>query len=214
MRRMAAKVSLEQAEHDLAALRATPTWRVVDLLPMIDPSVHTVSGEWSLAGPAIASNDGPRARVGIPYRPPAEYDFIIEFTRRQGEGGVAQVLRLPGGNACLWHIGAGQNTFCGFELVNGLPLDRSGFARRADDLLTNGRRYTSTVHVRRTGITAEINGTRAVRFTGNLSDLSLPPAWHMPNEGLGLGTDRSPTTFHSIRLIEVTGQGERLSDGR
>jgi hypothetical protein len=210
MRRMAAKVSLEQAEHDLAALRAAPTWHIVDLLPMIDPSAHAVSGEWSLAGLAIASNDGPRARIEIPYRPPDEYDFIIEFTRRQGEGGVAQVLRLPNGNACQWHIGAGQNTFCGLELVNGLPLDRNGFARRTEALLANGRRYTSVVHVRRTGVTAEINGARAVRFTGNPADLSLPPAWRMPDEGLGLGTDRSPTTFHAIRLIEITGQGEPL----
>lgn len=211
MRRMAAKVALAQAERDLAALRAAPAWRIVDLLPMIDPSVHTVSGEWSLAGLAIASGDGPRARLSIPYRPPEEYDFVVEFTRQQGEGGIAQVLRLPTGNACLWHIGAAQNTYCGLELVRGLPLDRNGFARRIEDLLLNGRRYTSVVHVRRAGVTAEINGQRAVRFTGNLADLSLPPAWRMPDDGLGLGTDRSPTVFHAIRLIEITGQGERLS---
>ena len=74
-----------QAAFLVTALAATGTAtaapREIDLLPYIDPKQDVVKGDWKITadGIAIETTEDP-AIVRLPYEPPEEYDFLMEFT--------------------------------------------------------------------------------------------------------------------------------------
>src|SRR5262249_31526637 len=90
--------------------RPVPSSAPLDLPALVDPSKDAKTGQWVRQGTAIVGsrtrpNDQSRhAVLELPYRPPEEYDFTIEFTRRGG-GGVSQYLALPDGRECEWVTG-------------------------------------------------------------------------------------------------------------
>ena len=59
--------------------------RTVDLIPLIDVDKDAVSGTWTLDHGAIVSDESDWARLRIPYEPPDEYDFRIEFIANFGQ---------------------------------------------------------------------------------------------------------------------------------
>ena len=77
--------------------------------------------------------------------------------------------------------------------------------------LDNGRRYTSVVQVRKTGIKTFLEGnlmlewkTGAGPATRNSRTAALPRNW------LGLGSVNSLTVFHKAELLEVSGKGKPI----
>ena len=58
----------------------------------------------------------------LPYRPPAEYDFAVEFTikgtDRSGQVGEVGQLCSVGDTTFLWSMGASENTVCRFWFVD------------------------------------------------------------------------------------------------
>jgi hypothetical protein len=99
------------------AVAAAP--RTVDLIPLIDADKDAVNGIWKSSDGAITSDNSQYARLRIPYEPPEEYDFQIEFIRSSGNECVAQMFRHSG-HSCMWNMGGDGNTICGFTLIEGL----------------------------------------------------------------------------------------------
>jgi hypothetical protein len=66
--------------------------RTIDLLKLIDPERDAVVGTWTIAKDGLVSDTTPKARLAIPYRPPEEYDFIIEVTMPGPQASVHQLL--------------------------------------------------------------------------------------------------------------------------
>lgn len=215
--RLKAKLALEDVDKLIAQIQpqipaTRPARRLIDLLRMVDLKKDVLSGSWRMEKVGLVSDASGYARLRIPYCPPDEYDFIIEFTRVEGVDAVTQVLSR-GRTGFSWNMGAHSNRVCGFELVNGRELRRSNLAIVAPAMVENGRRYRSVVQVRNDGIAAYVNGRLIGRHRTDYSDLAANPNWFVGEGCLGLGTYRSPTVFHVVQLIEMGGEG-RLLPGR
>src|SRR5205823_2592434 len=87
--------------------------RVVNLLPLVDANADAVIGAWKMADGALVSGNGDAARLQLPYQPPAEYDFVIEYTRQTGIGGIGQILAKSGTSFVFDHGRASADCFFG-----------------------------------------------------------------------------------------------------
>lgn len=173
--------------------------RKVDLLKLVDPSRDTIDGTWMFVNGQLKSNDALRARINIPYDPPREYDFVIEFTRNAGIDCVVQDFTNV--RQCAWMMGGWKGTINGFHLVN----DKTAQYNPGSDksfILENGQRHTSLVRVRRNYIEGVVDGKVLVHHETDGNNL-LSKEWSV-TAPLGLGTCQSPTTFHRAELIEVS----------
>jgi len=181
-----------------------PLKNAVDLLALIDPAKDAVAGRWSRDAAGLVSDGTPGGRIEIPYEPPAEYDFHVAFTRKEGAGDVNQVLWVQD-RACVWQMGAFANTVFGFGTVAGRTAGNNPTTVRRP--LETGRRYRSTVQVRRQGVQAFLDGQRVASWN-EPGSLGMDPVWTLPSLArLGLGTFESPTIFHAAVLAEISGKG-------
>jgi hypothetical protein len=195
---------------------------LVELLPRVDTGTDARHGAWTLDNGALRSdatgtlNPRPQsARLLLPYKPPAEYDFRIVFTRLEGSDAVVQVL-TSGTRHFSWNLGSLNNRLYGFGLVNGNFEDPRA-SRRTEAVLTNTHRYDSIVYVRKNkvrGIVRELpeGGLPVllydVTYDTDYTDLILWEGWRMPEPSqLGLATYGSPTLFHEIGVTEIGAKG-------
>lgn len=187
----------------------------VDLMRLIDADKDAIGGKWSLHNGTLVSDESVGARVRIPYEPPDEYDFQIEFVRVSGNNEVAQIFRYSG-QPCLWHMGGWNNKICGFSMLNGLAADNRENPTRfeAPAVLQNGRKYRSLVQVRKGSIVASINGTVVSKTSLDPSKFSVPDGWSVGADGIGVGSDKSQVQFTTIEVVEISGPGRRLAHAK
>jgi hypothetical protein len=180
--------------------------RVVDLLPMIDPQRDTARGTWTMKDGVLIS-DG-TATMRIPYEPPEEYDFRIEFTRLTGRDAVGQSLSTPS-STFTWLMASHGNRVCGFERINGQRANEVGNPTHliVDKVLENGRRYTSIVRVRKDGVVAEVEGRVLATYKGDFFEMT-EGALGVGKGALGFGAWDSKTAFHVVQVTEITGEGK------
>jgi len=182
----------------------------VNLLALVEPQRDAVFGAWQ-RNPAtreLLSDSSELARIEIPYQPPAEYDFEIQFTRVAGFEYVAQ-FAVQNGHQFAWLMGAFGNTMSGFEQVSRKGLRDHPNTIRAESCLTNGKRYSSVLQVRKDGLTVYLNGILLTFWKTDGSNLTLGEWTALRHKTtMGLSTYRSPTIFHAANLYPVTGQGK------
>jgi len=182
----------------------------VNLLAMVEPQKHAVHGAWvrnPLTG-ELLSDATEIARVEIPYQPPAEYDFEIQFTRVAGGDHVAQ-LAVQNGHQFAWVMGAYGNTMSGLEYFSGRGIDGHPNTIMAKACLTDGKRSSSVLQVRKDGLTVYLDGKLLTCWKTDGTNLTLGE-WRALRcrDTLGLSSFRSPTIFHAANLYPVTGQGK------
>lgn len=183
----------------------------IDLLDSIKPEDDLIerSGRWTLAQKMLISSVDTRDILEIPYRPPQEYDFTIEFARIRGNDGVIQMVSAAG-TSFSWVMDGYDHTF-GFENVRGAHANGVPSSVRTAGLV-NGRTYVSTVQVRKNGVRALLDGKLVVEIATNYNDLSSNATRRDPLR-LGLRTWNSETIFHSIKVTEISGVGTVTSHG-
>jgi serine/threonine protein kinase len=203
-----------------SAMAASETPQVHDLLPLVDPRLHALAGEWRrdadglTVAPGNASQSGQgNPRLQLPYRPPEEYDFEIEFTPLAGGSQLSQLLSIQG-RPLSWVMDAALQAGrkAGFEMIDGTGVvDRKDGTVLRPTLLTNGRRYRSRIQVRKESLTAFLDDQKLVEWgrsrealdrIGVNSDDALRDPRH-----LGLAALDRAVTFHRIEVREITGSG-------
>ena len=73
----------------------------------MDVHRDTIGGGWTVESAGGIKTDGkaePDSRLKIPYEPPEEYDFLIEFRHLKGRDMVFQVF--PVSDSTLWSMGS------------------------------------------------------------------------------------------------------------
>jgi hypothetical protein len=193
----------------IAASQIPAASRTVNLLKLIDPAQDTSTGIWQLRtgefAPELTSDASQHARLNIPFQPPVEYDFRVDFTRTAGDNCMTQIFTHQ--NPCCLVLFGWKGTVSGFQQINNQSADRNATGVRG--LATaSGQRHTSIVKVRKTFIEAWLDGNLLTRYDTDGADLTIKD-WKI-EAPLGLGTQLSPTTFHTIELTEITGQGRAL----
>lgn len=176
----------------------------VNLLSLIDPAQDAVHGKWSFnqAGELLVDEGSP-ARVRIPYHPADEYDLRIEFTRTSGNEANTQVL-VAGGRQFIFSLGSHKNTYAYFSSFDG----KFAGTVQKEAWLANGQRHRSVVQIRNGGAKTFLDGVIVSELTADYSTAALPTEWEMGDSAvLGIGSSSSPTTYHRIDLVEITGRG-------
>jgi hypothetical protein len=120
LRRELLEKRIQQASASPVARAVKPQvgHHVVNLLALIDPQKDAVGGNWTIENGCVVSGADARDVVRIPYSPPDEYDFHIQFKRNAGNDAVCQIL-THGGRDLLWVNGIDNNTVHGFSRVDG-----------------------------------------------------------------------------------------------
>jgi Leucine-rich repeat (LRR) protein len=191
-----------------APATADAGWQdAINLLPLIDPQKDAVDGTWTIQNGELCVASNKYARLQIPYQAPAEYDFRISFTRQSGRDSIWQIL-TGGGRQFDWNLAGGPGKCFGFEKIKEELAHLSPYSVPMDRNLENGRRYTSEVQVRRSGLKAFLDGRFITEWKTDYRDMSLPSMLVLPSARcLGIGTHQSPAIFHRIEVREVTGKG-------
>jgi serine/threonine-protein kinase len=173
--------------------------KVIDLMPLIDPAIHTVAGSWRFENGDLVSNDGKPATLQLPYTPPAEYDFRIEFTPTGDDNSVQQHLyKAP--YSFTWAMGTKHE--CGFEFVDNKHVWDSPF--KHGERLQTHQRYTALVRVRNGNAQAFINNKLVVNATTDYANFSKNPEFAQPDETrLGLGSYHAAVRFHKVEVVEI-----------
>jgi hypothetical protein len=188
-----------------------PSTRLIDLLPACEPRRGSVHGAWSVEERGLLSATG-LDLFELPYEPPEEYLFRVEFTRLKGNDCIGQ-LATKAGTAFTWTVGAQHGAFAGFDSINGKTTQLKENPSRvalAGKGLVSGRRYVSTVEVRNGRVRGWLDGRLLVDWPTDYHDLSaIERGKWSPRDvkRLGLCTWNSQSVFHRIEVLELTGEG-------
>ncbi|MEW4456373.1 serine/threonine-protein kinase [Bremerella sp. JC817] len=175
----------------------------IDLIARVDLSSDVVAGNWTVTPTGeLRVDHTPSARVMLPFTPPREYDFEVEFTRVEGDQSIALHF-VDGDGIASFDIDGWSENLGGIQNIDQIDIRRN--PTRIDNIqLINGRRYQAAVHVRRDHVDAFFDGEKRTTYHGDGSDLSLLPLWSLPENTLGLGAYDSDTVFHSVRIRPIS----------
>ena len=183
-------------------LSAEPEWQ--SLLPVIDLKQDVVVGDWKKTDRELTVAAAAGARISLPVAPQGEYDFRVSFTRNTGAHSVALIF-VHGGKQASFEIDAWGSHLGGIQNIGGQDLRRNA-TRKQQQQLTNRKKSTMLVEVRRDQIRALLDGELIATHKTTGSDLSLVDVWRMPKtKQLGIGVWQSAATIHSI---EIRSHGE------
>jgi hypothetical protein len=185
---------------------------VIDMMPLIDVPRDAVFGTWEKAEGALKCGSERFATLELPYHPPAEYDFRIVFSRVEGNDHVQQILAV-GGSRFAWEMGGWDNTNFGLGHIRHpnpkkTNTKSNATARPRAPALVNGRKYDSTVEIRRDRVRALLDGEVLCDYVADYRDFFVPQAWkRRDTRALGLASNSGITVFHTIEVVEVQGRG-------
>jgi serine/threonine protein kinase len=181
--------------------------RLVDLMPFIDPKQKSTRGFWMRHGSTLTSGVNQMSVIQINYEPPQEYNLHLVFTRNEGRE-ITQILPLANRNFCF-SIGDWTNASCSFPLHDDkLEGSDRAMTARSPNILVDGQKYSVVIYVRKGMVAASIDGKLVIEYPTDYSNLEAPGIWRAPDGKMGLGTDFCETTFHTIEIAEITGQGK------
>ena len=192
-----------------------PGGRTVELLPLINPALDAPPwgrDKWRMVdGELVAAAEG-GANMRVPYVPPAEYDYVVEFTRKGGPDSVGMIFPNPTKpESVRWIMGGTGNEHFGLTKVNGLTLgggiDNPTQIERTP-ALHDGRRYKAVVQVRKDRVRAYLDDEQLCDFPTDYANLSDPHP--IGASDLGLVTWGCAAVFHRVAVIEVEGEGKPL----
>jgi hypothetical protein len=174
----------------------------IDLMPLVRTD-WAVQGEWLLAAGALHVKAKEGARLVLPYRPPAEYDFEIAFARKSGRYSIAMIFPAGAGQA-TFEVDAWGMNLAGIQNIGSRTLqDRKEPVARLE--IANGTRHVMLLKVRSQEVQAYLDGKPVAKYHGDGSDLSLLPVWDLRDRSaLGLGAFDAMTTFYQIRIRPVS----------
>jgi hypothetical protein len=187
-----------------SAASTTTTANAINLLALIDPTKDAAEGKWTLDANTLTVAPGKYAVLQLPYIMPDEFDLRVTFTRTNDDGPV-EILLAAHKKAFGFALDVkGEARF--ERVANKIAKDNPTAVPIA---LTNGRKYTLTVQIRRDAIRALLDDKLLTQWKTDYKDLARYTLWKMPDEKrCGLGANGAKVTFHSVELIEITGKGK------
>lgn len=193
-------------------LNSTARWKnAINLLPSIDLAADTVSGTFASTPEGLVTGRSGVCALELPYRPPAEYDFRMSFTYKDGVGEFCQILS-KGGRSFEWILG-GNGNFFGFQVILGKNATQNPTSKRFR--LDKNRKYTSLVQVRNDGLKSYLEDVPISEWKTNYGDMGVWPHWKLRDDTrIGIGTNSTLGVIHSVEVLEVTGQGQLIRPAR
>ncbi len=183
--------------------------RTVNLLELPNPIHQVVAGRWELISGSLVVDDTRAARMNFPYKPPAEYDYIVTFVTTKPGGNIAFLLS-KGKVPFTWSLNT-RGHMARLEDIDGHSIINNPCLRRY--VVEPWKQYTAEIRVRKSGVTCLINGQVVQEeYKTDYSDLSRNEKWTMKHKRLlGIG---SYSGFMNIvleaKVREIAGHGKIL----
>ena len=195
---------------NLPPLTKIPGTDMCDLIALIDPKKDGGFRNWSIVNNELHCNDtGGLPRIDLPYQPPAEYDFIAQFSQPKLRNGISLIMPNPNGGSFFFYIGGGPfGAKAGSSY--GLAAKPKNFDNESLGLIQVNTKYTVTVQVRKKRVRAVLDGNELVNVQTDFRNLTTDGWRTLPNPSLLAVACDDPTVFHQVRVIEVTGVGKRM----
>jgi serine/threonine protein kinase len=177
----------------------------INLIRLANLHKDVVHGRWLVANKALDCNDGNFVpRIQFPYRPPAEYDFVVTFWQPGLRNGIALVMPNPNGGSFFWFLGNENGAGYGFF---GKP-NKEG---RQPGLIKAKSVHTTVVQVRKGSVRALVDGKELMRLETDFRDLTCDQWRSIHNSDFVAVACDDPTVFYYVRIVEVSGKGKKGS---
>jgi serine/threonine-protein kinase len=194
------------------AVNAPQRWKdMPNLLEHFDPSRLARNGDWEdVPNGGVRVGSRPAAWIAVPYRPPAEYDVRLEFTREDGSNGVGLLFPRPGDAAqetLFFALGGNNDAHVGLEAVNGEVIGGDNPSRIEANWIGDRKKHELVFSVRKTGARALLDGTSKWEFKTDWGNTSGLGPWKRPDDAagyIGLGAWSSSTTFHRLQVLPAS----------
>lgn len=182
---------------------------VSDLLSLVDLKRDALVGKWKSSAEGVELEPGnyPQARLDLPFTPPEEYDFEIEFTPTiERFENVFQCFTADG-RAVRWVI-QGQPRWAtpsyAFQPLDGKEVEASEANILLPKHLKKGQRYQSVVRVRKGSLQALLDGEVIISWTGDMRRFPerWPPPWETAKP-FGIGARDGGVIFHRAVIREI-----------
>jgi hypothetical protein len=195
-----------------SAPRAAPA-KEIDLLALANPKSCWMNGEWSMVDGRLESPKQYGARFELPYEPPSEYVLTLIVEPLDEPHGLLAGHCLGGERfVTLFNFTRAQSALSAIENVDGKNVGNETTIEAP--LFQKNRLSHILVAVRKTGVTADVDGRRILDWKGMASQLSLSDYWKTPNDrALFLGAYDCRYRFYRISLEPLSGEG-RAANGR
>jgi hypothetical protein len=175
----------------------------INLIPLARPRKDVVHGRWLVANKALHCNDGSFVpRIQFPYRPPAEYDFVVTFWQPELRNGISLVMPNPNGGSFFWFLGNEDGAGYGFHA----QPNKEG---RQPGLIQARSIHTTVVQVRKGSVRAFVDGKELMRLETDYRDLSCDDWRRIHNTDFVAVACDDPTVFYYVRIVEVSGKGKK-----
>lgn len=128
----------------------------------MNPAEHAVAGGWERRANQLFVPAAEGARLALPANASEEYDLRASFTRRTGVHSVGLVF-VANERQAVFEVDAWGRHLAGLQNVSGKTIQDND-TRRDNISLTNGRRYTITVQIRRNSVTGLLDDEKSVAW--------------------------------------------------
>ena len=183
----------------------------MDLLALADPVQDAVGDKaaWQFVkNSLVGAGKTPAALFQFPYRPPAEYDFAIEYSRISGGNDVIQIL-ARGDNEFQFVDGAGNSDTCWFGKFAGKQWNAG---EQTVPSLRRPGRHRCVVQVRDDAARVIIDGAEVPSLSTDYTGLGPFEEYALNDRTvLGIGCWQTTVAFDAVEVVEIKGQGEIVS---
>ncbi|MGB9688492.1 hypothetical protein [Thermogutta sp.] len=179
--------------------RLVESGRLINLLGLAVARRVSLQGTWQIGPKAIISAPEPVTQIIFHVIPPQEYDLVVDLQplplppppRGANQGQRSNPLLDIGRGAFAVGLTQGQHQFlavvdwtvpnqgvyCFLANCNGRGPDPANPTFQQVQAIRDQRLNTLVYSVRKTDVTVTANGVPIVRYTGDLSSLSMPQGW-------------------------------------
>ena len=185
----------------------------LDLLPLIDPKLDGVQGEFTRDGAGLRTPSGiPWARIMVPYAPPAEYDLMMVVERKENTNSLN--LALPWNKRQVSLViegkGPGIDDVSALDFIDGKEFFRNETTTKGPFLL-QGKSSTIVISVRKSSFGLVIDGRSIFTWKGDSGRIAEMPALKVPVKDLPvIGCYDSGFLISQLLLTPVSGTGTPL----
>lgn len=189
---------------------ASPADGAIDFLAVLDLSRDVLEGRWKRVPDGVRATGA--ARVRLPYRPPPEYDYRVEFTLLDSTFQIdaTALTCVAGGKSATFGVGFGHNAIHGFERVGGKMAFNTAERVLGANLLECNRRYVAEVRVRNAEVSGLLDGVRVAGFPNVPDTTDVISSWVVGPDALGLTSAGNDIVVHRISVREVRGHGRLI----
>jgi hypothetical protein len=179
----------------------------INLLRLVDPAKHTVSGTWVKKGGMLEVGPEKACRVEIPQAAPDSFELEVVFVRTNGEKDVCIFFPL-GSRQVFLALGRKTNNWNGIWMggddAEGAPPNKTLIR---EVILKTGREYRVLVRASVKGPTGrfqvDLDGRKLLWWAGKVTDLPERGVSDWPEDRLkqfGLGAYGTTVLFKSVKL--------------